>query len=187
MRKYFLRSNVTEQDLKDNGFKVYTGGIMDFAYTEGDNALFIPLNVLSANSAGDKVATRQIIWDGLEKDEKLDSKIFKLIDHKLVDIVVDEINEEQMEYIRYYHTGDLSDTIRDQIDLALAFDDDIWAKLKEFYNPMDILKGNVTLDNLVEDLHDQFMEDKEIYMLVYDNLDEEDQKLIDLLIDILAE
>lgn len=89
------------------------------------------------------------------------------------------LNNKQIDYIRDNHDDVLDEVINDEIDRVLIYTDDIWDILKENYDPMDLLNGTITIDDVLSDLHSVHYYDLDTYMEVYDRLDDEDQKEID--------
>lgn len=71
---------------------------------------------------------------------------------------------------RFY--DEINDGINAYIDNDLIYDSDMWELLMRNTNPMDLLNGNYTVENLYDDLHEEITSDKDIMAdIVYDYVD----------------
>ena len=90
------------------------------------------------------------------------------------------MTQEQINYIRENFSNELTDYINEKIDNELIYYTDIEEHVNRFSNIVEVLRGEYTMNNLCDDLYEEFHEDDDTYKEFYDEyLDEEQQLEVD--------
>lgn len=94
-------------------------------------------------------------------------------------------NDKQIEFIKENYPDRTDEIIHEEMDRDLLYYEDIEKAMNRFSNIVDVLNGLYTMDDLIEDLYNEYYNDNFEYIaeLLYDELDEEEQQEIDELED----
>jgi len=94
-------------------------------------------------------------------------------------------NDAQIEFIKENHANLIDEIINDKIDLDFTYYSDIEEAANRFSNIVEILNGKYTMQDLIEDLYDEYHGEnfEDVASDVYDELSEEEQEEIDSLED----
>ena len=90
-------------------------------------------------------------------------------------------NNTQIEILKEKHADKIDEIIHREIDRELIYYKDIGKAVNRFSNIVDVLNGLYTMENLFEDLYDEYYNDnfEDIAELLYDELNEEEKQEID--------
>lgn len=93
-----------------------------------------------------------------------------------------KLTEQQQEFIKENYPEKVDEAINYAIDRDLTYYDDIQEKVNQFSNIVNCLSGEYTMDDLCEDLRNEYLDEKfdEIAEEIYEEyLDEEQRQEVD--------